>query len=609
MTDITNIPLSKLTAWEGNVRKTQNKGFVEELAASIKAHGLQQNLVVKKHGKKFAVIAGGQRLKALNRLAETGDLKANYPVPCRIIEDDAAATELSLAENVVRDAMHPADQFDAFCALIDKGATVEDVAARFGVSDTVVAQRLKLARVSPAILGAYREERLNLEHVMAFAVSDDHAAQERVLAEMPPWTEARDIRAALTENDIAASDKRVRFVTLKAYEKAGGTVRRDLFAEEDDGVFILDVALLDRLAREKLERAAKPVCKEGWKWVETHFDFGYEVRSQFHREFPELAPLSPEDAATLEQLEQERETLLNEWEAAGDDAERPDRLDEIDEQLDRLNDRDEVWTPETLAIAGAVVTIGHDGDISVERGLVRREDMKASKAGGSADRKTAKVRGAGTASDDEQSAAFSAALIEQLTAQKSAAISAELLERPGIALAAVVYAFAAKLVLGECEGSAVQITASPQSLLRVEGSKAFEKMEAAREKWKRELPPIEQLWPWCILQDEAVLLSLLSFCVAMTVNAVKVKNDRVDCGRLVHADKLASAQDLDMKQWFTPTAENYFSRINKGQILDALREAKGTPPAPAWEKLKKPDLAALAERETAGTGWLPPPLR
>ena len=77
MTDITNIPLDKLTAWEGNVRKTQNKTFIDELAASIKAHGLQQNLVVRKQGRKFAVLAGGQRLKALNLLAETGAIDSS----------------------------------------------------------------------------------------------------------------------------------------------------------------------------------------------------------------------------------------------------------------------------------------------------------------------------------------------------------------------------------------------------------------------------------------------------------------------------------------------------------------------------------------------------
>src|ERR1700675_1121478 len=94
-TDITNIPLNKLTAWEGTVRKTQNKGFIDELAASIKAHGLQQNLVVKKDGKKFAVVAGSQRLKALLQLAEAGEIKSTHPVPCKLDEGDIDPSEIS----------------------------------------------------------------------------------------------------------------------------------------------------------------------------------------------------------------------------------------------------------------------------------------------------------------------------------------------------------------------------------------------------------------------------------------------------------------------------------------------------------------------------------
>jgi ParB family chromosome partitioning protein len=260
-TNITNIPLNKLTAWTGNVRKVQTKGFIDELAASMLAHGLQQNLLVKTDGRNFAVVAGGQRLKALRQLLSEGLIKARHPVPCRILGEDDDATELSLAENVVRDAMHPADQFD------DKGMTTTDVAARFGVSEKTVAQRLKLARVSPAVMKAYRAEKLSLDQVIAFAVSDDHAAQDGVLdIAMRHSRSPQYIRHALTESDIAATDPRVTFVTLKAYEKAGGALRRDLFTEGDNGIFILDRELLDKLVLDKLKRAAKPVRDEGWKW-------------------------------------------------------------------------------------------------------------------------------------------------------------------------------------------------------------------------------------------------------------------------------------------------------------------------------------------------------
>jgi len=151
MTLPTSIPLNKLTAWNGNVRKTAGADTaMAELAASIASHGLLQSLVVRK-GKRdtYAVVAGGRRLAALQSLAESGTIASDYAVSCTVIADDANATEISLAENAVREQMNPADQFEVFRDLIDKGLSIADVAARFGVTDTVVEKRLKLARVSP----------------------------------------------------------------------------------------------------------------------------------------------------------------------------------------------------------------------------------------------------------------------------------------------------------------------------------------------------------------------------------------------------------------------------------------------------------------------------
>ena len=63
-----------------------------------------------------------------------------------------------------------------------------------------------------------------------------------------------------------------------------------------------------------------------------------------------------------------------------------------------------------------------------------------------------------------------------------------------------------------------------------------------------------------------------------------------------------------MTAWFTPTSENYFAKVSKTRILEALTEVKGAT-APAWDKAKKCELAAIAEREIAQSGWLPEPLR
>ena len=335
--------------------------------------------------------------------------------------------------------------------------------------------------------------------------------------------------------------------------------------------------------------------KEGWKWVEARASFGYEDRAEFRCEQPALQPLSAEDAARLEALQQQYDAMLEQG--------AEESLDEIEQDIERLNERDEFWPPETLAIAGAVVTIGYDGKVSVERGLIRPEDLPKASA------KT-KVRHSDVATGGDREPACSAALIESLTAERSAATSADLLQRPDIALAAIVHALALRVFLGSgSTTSSLEVVASPQSLHRVEGSRAFVHVEAARQSWAERIPGADALWNWCLEQDQSVLLDLLAFCCARSVNAVQLKKQDQDGARLGHAALLASALNLDMTAWFTPTAANYFGRIAKPQILDALRKAKGTPPAPAWEKLKKPDLAALAERETSGTAWLPPLLR
>jgi ParB family transcriptional regulator, chromosome partitioning protein len=172
MTNTTAIALNKLLAWQGNVRKTDPDKGIDELAASIAAHGLLQSLVVRKDKRgKYAVVAGQRRLLALKSLAESEMIDADRPIACTIINGKVDATEITLAENVQREAMHPADEFDPFKGLIESGMPVADVAARFGVTEAVVQKRLKLANVSPALIEAYRNGDMTLQHVMAFSRS------------------------------------------------------------------------------------------------------------------------------------------------------------------------------------------------------------------------------------------------------------------------------------------------------------------------------------------------------------------------------------------------------------------------------------------------------
>ena len=609
MTDTTSIPLNKLVAWDGNVRKTTGADTaLAELAASIAAHGLLQSLVVRKAKKgAYAVVAGGRRLEALRQLAKDGKIADDYPVPCQVLDTEADATEISLAENAVRERMHPADEFEAFRDLVDKGTPVEDIAARFGVTPRTVEQRLKLARVSPVVIEAFRAGDLNLAQVMAFTISDDHTAQERVLEQLDQSEgEPEDIRAALTENEISARDRRVKFVTLKAYEKAGGGVRRDLFAEGDDGVFILDPAILDDLVTKKLERAAKEVAKEGWKWVEIRPHYDWSEWNGFARLHPEAAPLAADLQEELDKLNAEYEAIC---EIDGElTAEQEARAEEITARCDELEDRPREWQPETLALAGTVVSIGHDGKADVIRGLVRPEDRPRKQPSKTIERTN---EDGSVETVEVKETALSAPLTESLTAHRSAIIAAALHDEPEIALAALVHTMALQVVYeGYARETCLKLTASAQSLHRVEQSTACEVLGRAHSQWGDQLPgdPAD-LFAWCLKQDRDTLLSLMAYCVACTVNTVLVKGERPDSERFTHADALVKALDIDFTTWFKPTAENYFGRVSKPAILDALKEAKGGAVAPAWEKAKKGDLAAIAEREIDGTGWLPVPLR
>jgi ParB family chromosome partitioning protein len=604
MTKLSTIPLNKLTAWDGNVRKTGRDEGIEELAASIASHGLLQSLVVKpgKRGK-YAVIAGQRRLLALQSLAKAGRVDKDHGIDCRIADGDIDPAEISLAENVVRVAMHPADQFEAFAILIGGGASIADVSARFGVSESLVARRLKLGRLSPVILAAYRAGDIGLEEAQAFALSDDHTAQERVFEQLGDWQcQPRAIRAALTEGEIPATDRRVRFVGLDAYEAAGGAIRRDLFDAQDGG-YVQDIALLDRLATEKLQAVADELRGEGWKWIECALDFDYEAQSHFGRVHAERVPLSGDDEAALESLTGEYDDLAEQAEADPEDAELGDRLQAISDRIDAIQAKGHAFSPEALTTAGVIVTLGYNGDIDIRRGLVRPEDARVAKASG----KTA-------SGGKPEGVILSAKLTEDLTAQKTAAIGAELAHQPDVALAAMVHA----LTLGtmyqyasdrSCLQVRVTLPRIREAINDHETASGLAALDRDRADWAHRLPenPAE-LWAWCLTQPSCTLLDLLAFVAGNLVDAVRRNHDRDGNTRIGHGNALARALQMDMAGAFTPTAANYFGRVNRDAILAALAEAKGASPAPSWAKMKKAELAALAERQVAGTGWLPAPL-
>jgi ParB family transcriptional regulator, chromosome partitioning protein len=221
--NITSVAFNLLRPSPRNVRKEEPKEKdLRELAASIDAEGLLQGLVVTEHksgrGIHYEVEAGGRRLAAMSLLVEDGKLKKTVPVSVTIIPLEQA-TSASLAENTARKEMSVADQLVGFLALTNEGKTTEEVAARFGVTPKVVERRLKLANCAPFLIDELRAERVSLDVLMAFAITDDHEAQRAVWKGLSSWQRSNPnaIRQLLTKDEVSTKDDRVaKFVGLKA---------------------------------------------------------------------------------------------------------------------------------------------------------------------------------------------------------------------------------------------------------------------------------------------------------------------------------------------------------------------------------------------------------
>ena len=291
--DMRLVPLSQLRPSRRNVRKTAGPS-VDALAASIARVGLLQNLTVilAADGEHYEVVAGGRRLAALKLLAKKHRIAKDWQVPCLLVADGTARTA-SLTENIQRTSMHPADQFEAFAALVAEGRPIEDIAADLAVTPLVVRRRLKLANVSPRLMADYRADAVTLDQLMALAVTDDPAMQDAAFYDAPQWQRSPSaLRERLTEREIDAyRHPLARFVGLDAYEAAGGGIRRDLFAEDDAGVYLDDAALLERLAQDKLAGIATEVRAERWAWVDvtpamTHADLQAFQRAPRERREP-----------------------------------------------------------------------------------------------------------------------------------------------------------------------------------------------------------------------------------------------------------------------------------------------------------------------------------
>jgi ParB family chromosome partitioning protein len=639
---------------------------VEELAEDIARRGLLQSLSVRPvldadgtETDKFEIPAGGRRFQALSLLVKQKRLAKTTPIPCIVRDAGSAilAEDDSLAENMQRVALHPLDQFRAFVSLRDKGQSDAEIAAAFFVTPQIVKQRLKLASVAPALLEVYAEDGMTLEQLMAFTVNPDHARQVQVWEVInSSWNkEPFQIRRMLTETSVRVSDRRAVFVSVDAYEAAGGTMLHDLF-QGDDGGWLEDPALLDRLVTDKLQAEAETVAVEGWKWIEVALDLPYGYSHGLRSLSGDPAPMTDDEGAAHAKLLAEYRALEEEY--AGQD-EIPDEIDTrlgvLETEMEKIETRPLNFDQTEIGRAGAFVTLDRYGALAVYRGYVRPEDEPVEETAvqdgadpalaGQGDDCDLADGHAGTAHvgtiimsggqpvggdlpEDEDDGALKPLperLVMELTAHRTLALREAIGRSPDVALTLLLLklvtdTFRTSGASGSClEASVRQVYMSAQAS-DLKDSVVAKLVDERHAEWEADLPLGDDaaLWDYLSVLDQGSRLALLAHCLSFGVNALHEKVNPYGAGisaggltrRMAHADLVARATDLDMVEaGWEPTVDTYLNRVPKARILEAVCEAKGEGTAKLLDHLKKGEMASEAERLLKGSGWLPEVLR
>jgi len=633
---IQSVKVKNLSLSKDNVRKSNRDAGIDTLAANIAAQGLLQNLIVtplKKAGT-FTVKAGGRRLRALQLLIQQGTLPADHTVPVLVLSDDDNSIEASLAENFQRVPMNPADECTAFNFLIQKGMTAEDVAKRQGVTTRFVEQRVRLAELAPPVFEALAAGEITLGVAQAYAVTTDVDRQTRVFAQMKTsyyGDNPDNIRRAILNGTVKANDAKARFVGRDAYVAAGGRIEGDLFATEGDENWI-DVDLIETLAASKLEAAAAELAQaEGLAFVTpiaaTHVP--YDLERQLHEYHAPARALTEDETARVEVLSAENDALVDRLEQELPDgsaeAEAANaRIEAIERELETIEDARHEIDPALKAQIGTFVYIGGDGEPRVHTRLFSEKPVVDPNA---PPKESGGATGDGDAGDAEQGPKLSATLIDELATQRRQILAAHVASDPAIALDLTIFLMAQNVVFEQAHiptHSTLKSSAAgfPIFAFRDEGSMASQTIDDQRQgldtSWAG-LPTMTARFDAFRALDDEARGAWVAYSIARTLEpTLNVAEGYRSNGFHDHLGRLL---DIQVENWWRPTAENFFGRVKKTVMLDALEEIGGPVLRGRYKDAKKGDLAGTcaslcngqgiveAEIREKATAWLPEAIR
>lgn len=626
MTQIQMIPLAKLRLSEANVRKNDTNVLIEELAASIEAKGLLQNLIVVPAKKKgmFDVTAGGRRLRAFNHLLGQGKVGKDHEIPCRVFDIDAAEqSELSLIENIIRLDMTPTDEIRAYKHFINEGSDLDAIAKRFGRTRRFIEGRLRLADLAAPIFAALEEGNITLDVAKAYATSPNHERQMLVWNELSnSWqgNQPDAIRRMITNSAIRSSSPIARLATEADYMAAGGRIERDLFTEESTETWI-DPEVAQRIAGEKLQAfAAEFAASSGYAWVRPVLEtrVPYSASEELHQVHLEPAPLTDGEQAeadklleTISALEAESDELNHEDDAAA--AEFQERWDAATGTYDALTDKPPVIPDVLKPNVGCFVIIAADGTPVVDGSLYSDKPMQRRKA-------TAQPEGAGGTgepAEDNKPKPLSQKLVEELAVQRRDILAINLASNPAIALDFMIFAIAD----GGCgygsqaHGTTIRAPSASHDFASYPASPAHTLMADMREtldtSWTEHGRTQDRFAAFSAIDDDAKA-GWLAYCVARSLEAsmgAPRKSGQMGTDQIDLHDHLAALMAINPASHWRPTAANYFDRVSKQALLAHINEVGGPTMAASFMGSKKGDLSASCERLFAGETIVAPEVK
>jgi ParB family chromosome partitioning protein len=470
---------------------------------------------------------------------------------------------------------------------------------------------------------------ISLDAAKAYAATPDHERQAYVFDQMGRsygTAHPDSIRRMMTQATVSASDRRALFVGEEAYLAAGGRIERDLFTE-DAGARWLDIAILERLACEKMEaEAARVAAETGYGFVRPTLDswVGHNQTQGLRRLSVEKPPMSDEEAARLEghyeELEELAELLQDE---TADDAERvaaEAKVRLLGDRIDALENRPPVIDEAMKPGLGAFLLLDEQGRPRLDAGVYADPS-----AGGAEVGEDESDDDQGESTPPKKADGLSQRLIDELAMQRRDILALHVAADPAIALDLAIFL----MVDGEggyCsekKGSSLVAAAPSNPIFDFKTPEAqatvahVELREGLDRGWTEGATRAERFDAFRRLNDDA-RADWLGHAVARTLEASLLLPGERACA---FHDHLGTLLGIDVARWWRPTGANYFDRVPKSVTLAALAEVGGAGLAERYAKARKAELSQACERifsgdfiaeidvKEAALAWVPGPMR